>query len=336
MESCFDVKKYLQIQKEKILERTSMFDKLYLEFGGKLLDDQHAARCIPGFEPDLKIRLLETMKDNAEVILCISARAIAKKKERADYGITYDEELILEAKALQERGIVVSSILITLFEGQEEAKEFAKRIEEMNLVPNIYFHSPTKGYPTEVETIVSDEGYGANPYIKTTRPLVIVTAPGPCSGKMATALSQLYHESKRGVKAGYAKFETFPVWNMPLKHPLNLAYEAATADLGDVNMIDHFHLEHYGKVAVNYNRDLEIFPVLQRILTKITGEPIYYSPTDMGVNMVGFCITNDEGVREASIKEIERRCDKAFFQSDKEVWEKCKILLDEVTYEESK
>lgn len=328
----FDADKYLKIQSEKILERTNIFDKLYLEFGGKLLDDQHAARCIPGFEPDLKIRLLETLKDKAEVILCISARAIAQGKERADYHMTYDRELILEAEALKAREIEVSAVVITLYEGQPEAKEFAETLKRLEVAPQVYLHSPTKGYPTDVDAIVSDEGYGKNAFVRTSRPLVIVTAPGPCSGKMATALSQLYHEGKHGVKAGYAKFETFPVWSLPLKHPLNLAYEAATADLGDVNMIDHYHLDYYGETAVNYNRDLEIFPVLQRIITKIKGDPIYHSPTDMGVNMVGFCITDDQAVREASIAEIKRRYEKALVDgSPVEVVEKCKLLVDEVS-----
>lgn len=339
MKSCFDVEKYLKIQKEKILERTSMFDKLYLEFGGKLLDDQHAARCIPGFEPDLKIRLLKTMKDNAEVILCISAKAIANKKERADYGLTYDLELVSEILALRAMDIEVTAVVITLYQGEIEAKSFGEAIKKAKIVPQVYFHTPTEGYPTNVEKIVSEEGYGKNAFVKTTKPLVIVTAPGPCSGKMATALSQLYHENKNGIKAGYAKFETFPVWNMPLKHPLNLAYEAATADLGDVNMIDHYHLEHYGVKAVNYNRDLEIFPVLQKILTKIMGKPVYYSPTDMGVNMVGSCITDDEGVREASIAEIKRRYEKYLNSYEHghglDVLEKCKLLINEVENEEN-
>lgn len=326
----FDADKYLEIQSEKILERTKKFDKLYLEFGGKLLDDQHAARCISGFAPDLKIRLLEELKDEAEVVLCISARAIEAHKERADYGISYGEELINEIEALRARGIYVGSVVVTLYEGQESAKEFVQFLH--NYIDAVYYHGPTKGYPTDVDTIVSEEGYGQNPYIETTRDLVVVSAPGPCSGKMATALSQLYHEGQHGVKAGYAKFETFPVWNLPLKHPLNLAYEAATADLGDVNMIDHYHLEKHNVRAVNYNRDLEIFPVLQRILTKINGDPIYHSPTDMGVNMVGFCITDDQAVREASIAEIKRRYERALADgSPAEVVEKCKLLVDEVS-----
>lgn len=309
MINAFDEAKYLKLQRQKILERKDMFGKLYLEFGGKLLDDQHAARCIPGFAPDLKIRLLEELKDEAEVILCISARALQSHKERADYGISYGEELINEIKALKSRGVYVSSVVVTLYEGQQAADEYLPRVQEY--VHNVYTHTPTKGYPMDVDTIVSDEGYGQNPYIKTSRDLVVISAPGPCSGKMATALSQLYHESKRGVEAGYAKFETFPVWNLALKHPLNLAYEAATADLEDVNMIDHYHLAKYDSVATNYNRDLEIFPVLREILRRTTGKEVYYSPTDMGVNMVGFCITDDKLVREASVNEVERRYKRA-------------------------
>lgn len=333
MKSCFDTSKYLTIQREKILERTKMFGKLYLEFGGKLLDDQHAARCIPGFAPDLKIRLLEELKDEAEVILCISARAIESNKERADYGISYREELVNEIEELRKRGIYVGSVVVTLYEGQESAKEFVDHLHKF--IDAVYYHCPTKGYPTDVDTIVSDEGYGQNPYIETSRNLVVISAPGPCSGKMATALSQLYHESKYGVDAGYAKFETFPVWNLPLKHPLNLAYEAATADLDDVNMIDHYHLDNYGVVATNYNRDLEIFPVLKEILSRITGKDVYHSPTDMGVNMVGFCITDDKEVREASKKEIERRYKRALTdyvsgKVGKAVVDRTKLLLQEV------
>lgn len=332
--SCFDENKYLTIQREKILERTKLFGKLYLEFGGKLLDDQHAARCIPGFAPDLKVRLLEELKDEAEVILCISARALQSHKERADYGISYGDELIREIEALRDRGIYVGSVVVTLYEGQPEADQFITKVNDY--IGNVYTHTPTKGYPTDVDTIVSEEGYGKNPYIPTTRNLVVISAPGPCSGKMATALSQLYHESKNGVNAGYAKFETFPVWNLPIKHPLNLAYEAATADLDDVNMIDHYHLEKYGVAVTNYNRDLEVFPVLREILHHITGKDIYHSPTDMGVNMVGFCITDDDAVREASKKEIERRYKRALEDyvqgkvSD-EVVQRTKLLLQEVS-----
>lgn len=333
--SSFDVGKYLSLQRSMILERAKMFDKLYLEFGGKLLDDQHAARCIPGFEPDIKIRLLEELKDDAEVVLCISARALSSHKERADYKITYGEELVREVEALRGRGVTVDSVVVTLYEGQEEAKRFAEALPQHNLT--VYFHTPTKGYPEDVATIASDEGYGANPFIRTTKKIIAISAPGPCSGKMATALSQLYHESKNGTNAGYAKFETFPVWNLPVDHPLNIAYESATADLGDVNMEDYFYAQYnHNSHATNYNRDLEIFPVLKEILHRITGKDIYHSPTDMGVNMVGFCITDDKAVREASIKEILRRyakasadysdgkCDKATLDRTRELYKKVK------------
>ena len=243
MKKCFDAEKYLKIQKKKINQRIKVFDKLYIEFGGKLIDDQHAARTLPGFLPDLKIRLLQEFKDDAEVILCINANAIEKSKIRADHMISYETEVLRLIEFLRSKNIYVSSVVITLFDGQKKAKDFANRLKDYKV--KTYFHTFTKGYPTDVDTIVSDEGYGANPYIKTTKPLVIVSAPGPCSGKLATSLSQLYHEYKHGVNAGYAKFETFPVWSLPLKHPVNVAYEAATADLGDINMIDHFHLDKY-------------------------------------------------------------------------------------------
>ena len=330
---CFDAEKYLKIQKKKIKQRIGMFDKLYLEFGGKLIDDQHAARTLPGFLPDLKIRLLQEFKDEAEVILCINANAIEKSKIRADHMISYETEVLRLIEFLRSRGIYVSSVVITLYDGQKKATDFAEKLKDYNV--KTYFHSFTKGYPTDVDTIVSDEGYGANPYIKTTRKLVIVSAPGPCSGKLATALSQLYHESKKGVKAGYAKFETFPVWALPLKHPVNVAYEAATADLGDVNMIDHFHLEKYGTTAVNYNRDLETFPVLKEILNRITGKVVYYSPTDMGVNVIGECITDDKAVQRAALDEIIRRYYRALTDLkkglvEKEVPERIKLLMNEL------
>ena len=302
---CFDADKYLKIQKKKIKNRIGMFDKLYLEFGGKLIDDQHAARTLPGFLPDLKIRLLQEFKDEAEVILCINANAIEKSKIRADHMISYETEILRLIEFLRAKGIYVSSVVITLFDGQKKAKDFAEKLKDYNV--KTYFHTFTKGYPTDVDTIVSDEGYGANPYIETTKKLIVVSAPGPCSGKLATSLSQLYHEFKRGVNAGYAKFETFPVWSLPLKHPVNVAYEAATADLNDKNMIDYFHLEKYGVPAVNYNRDLETFPVLKEILTRITGKTVYYSPTDMGVNVIGECITDDKAVQKAAKDEIIRR-----------------------------
>ena len=335
---CFDAKKYLKIQKQKIKQRIKMFDKLYLEFGGKLIDDQHAARTLPGFLPDLKIKLLQEFKNEAEVILCINAGAIEKSKIRADHMISYETEVLRLIEFLRSKGIYVSSVVITLFEGQKKAKDFAKRLEDYHV--KTYFHTFTKGYPTDVNTIVSDEGYGANPFIETTRPLVVVSAPGPCSGKLATSLSQLYHESKRGVHAGYAKFETFPVWSLPLKHPVNIAYEAATADLNDKNMIDYFHLEKYGTMAVNYNRDLETFPVLKEILMRITGKTIYYSPTDMGVNVIGECITDDLAARQAAKDEIVRRYYRALVDLKKgavtpEVPERIKLLMNELSISEN-
>ncbi len=337
MKKCFDAEKYLKIQKKKIKERIKMFDKLYLEFGGKLIDDQHAARTLPGFLPDLKIRLLQEFKDDAEVILCINANAIEKSKIRADHMISYETEVLRLIEFLRSKGITVSSVVITLFEGQKKAQDFARKLEDYHVKP--YFHTFTKGYPTDVDTIVSEEGYGANPYIETTKPLVVVSAPGPCSGKLATALSQLYHESKRGKKVGYAKFETFPVWDLPLKHPVNIAYEAATADLGDINMIDYFHLEKYGVPAVNYNRDLETFPVLKEILTRINGESVYFSPTDMGVNVIGKCITDDKAVQRAAKDEIVRRYYRALVDFkkgavDEVVPERIKLLMNELDISE--
>lgn len=335
---CFDAEKYLKIQKKIIKQRIKMFDKLYLEFGGKLIDDQHAARTLPGFLPDLKIRLLQEFKDDAEVILCINAGAIEKSKIRADHMISYETEVLRLIEFLRLKGIFVSSVVITLYNGQKKAADFAKKLEDYDV--KTYFHTFTKGYPTDVDTIVSDEGYGANPFIKTTKPLVVVSAPGPCSGKLATALSQLYHESKNGVNAGYAKFETFPVWSLPLKHPVNVAYEAATADLGDVNMIDHFHLEKYGTTAINYNRDLETFPVLKEILHRITGKDIYFSPTDMGVNVIGQCITDDKAIQRAAKDEIIRRYYRALADLKKglvgpEVPERIKLLMNELNISEN-
>lgn len=311
MKKGFDNKKYLKLQTENILKRIEQFDnKLYIEFGGKLFDDLHASRVLPGFEPDAKVQILKKLKNKSEIIFVISAADIERNKIRADFSISYDMDVLRQIDCLREEGLTVSGVVITLFNEQPSAKTFANRLINRN--EKVYFHRFTKGYPTDIETIVSDEGYGANPYIETTKPLVIVTAPGPGSGKMATCLSQLYHEYKRGVKAGYAKFETFPVWNLPLNHPVNIAYEAATADLNDMNMIDSFHLSAYKETAVNYNRDLQVFPVVRNILHKITGnDKIYQSPTDMGVNMVGFAISNDEIVRKASIDEIVRRYYKA-------------------------
>ncbi|MBQ3348499.1 DUF1846 domain-containing protein [Candidatus Saccharibacteria bacterium] len=338
MKKCFDAEKYLKIQKKKILKRIAMFDKLYLEFGGKLIDDQHAARTLPGFMPDLKIKLLQEFKDDAEVILCINANAIENSKIRADHMISYETEVLRLIEFLRSKGIYVSSVVITLYDGQKKATDFAEKLKDYNVA--VYFHKFTKGYPTDVDTIVSDEGYGANPFIKTTKPLVVISAPGPCSGKLATALSQLYHEYKNGTSAGYAKFETFPVWSLPLKHPVNVAYEAATADLGDINMVDHFHLEKYGVTAVNYNRDLETFPVLKEILHRITGEDIYFSPTDMGVNVIGECITDDKAVQKAAKDEIIRRYYRALADvkkgtTTKDVPERIKMLMNELDISEN-
>ena len=305
MKQGFDSELYLKIQSEKIEERINMFDKLYLEFGGKIFDDFHAARVLPGFESNAKIKLLEKLKDITEVIFCINADDIEKNKIRADYGISYELELIRLIEKLQNLGISINSVVITLYKGQTSVEHLINLLNARNV--KSYIHKPTKGYPNDIETIVSEEGYGKNPYIETTKKLVVVTAPGPNSGKLGTCLSQLYHENKNGVKAGYAKFETFPVWNLNLMHPVNIAYEAATADLEDVNMIDSFHLEAYGENAVNYNRDISTFPILKNILTKITGKEIYKSPTDMGVNMIKQCIIDDEIVRKAAEAEIIRR-----------------------------
>lgn len=302
----FDNDKYLKLQSEKIKERIDYFGgKLYLEFGGKLFDDYHASRVLPGFKPDSKINMLEKIKDEAEIVIVISAEDIAKNKVRGDLGITYDVDVLRLIDAFRGYGLYVGSICLTQFASQPSAITYQKKLESLGM--KVYRHYPIPGYPSNIPLIVSDDGYGKNEYIETTRRLVVITAPGPGSGKMATCLSQLYHEYKRGIKAGYAKFETFPVWNLPLKHPVNLAYEAATADLKDVNMIDPFHLEAYGKTAINYNRDVEIFPVLNAIFEKIMGESPYKSPTDMGVNMDGFCIIDDDAVCNASKQEIIRR-----------------------------
>ena len=302
----FDNAKYLEMQSAKILERISAFgDKLYLEFGGKLFDDNHASRVLPGFEPDSKIKMLSQLKDKVEILITINAYHIQKNKTRSDLGITYETEVLRLIDVFRNIGFYVGSVVLTCFESQPSAVAFEKKLDSLGI--KVYKHYPIEGYPSEVEKIVSDEGYGKNDYVVTTRPLVVVTAPGPCSGKMATCLSQLYHEHKHGVKAGYAKFETFPIWNLPLNHPVNIAYEAATADLNDMNMIDPFHLEAYGQMTVNYNRDIEIFPVLSAMMTKIMGTSIYKSPTDMGVNMVGNCIIDDEVTRNAAKEEILRR-----------------------------
>ena len=302
----FDNDKYLSMQSEHIKERISQFDnKLYLEFGGKLFDDYHASRVLPGFAPDSKLKMLEQLSDHAEIVIVISAGDIEKNKVRGDLGITYDLDVLRLMDAFKDRGFFVGSVVITQFSGQAGAMAFKTKLENLGI--RVYLHYPIAGYPSNIPFIVSDEGYGKNEYIETSRPLVVITAPGPGSGKMATCLSQLYHEHKRGIHAGYAKFETFPIWNIPLKHPVNLAYEAATADLNDVNMIDPFHLEAYGETTVNYNRDVEIFPVLSAIFERIFGKCPYQSPTDMGVNMAGNCIIDDEACREASRQEIIRR-----------------------------
>lgn len=302
----FDNEKYLRTQSEHIMERISKFgDKLYLEFGGKLYDDNHASRVLPGFEPDSKLRMLMKLSDRVEIIIVINAADIEKNKIRGDLGITYDEDVFRLKRVFEDRGLYVGSVVMTHYTGQTAADAFRLRLEKHGI--KVYQHYIIDGYPSNVKKIISEEGFGKNDYIETTRPLVVVTAPGPGSGKMATCLSQLYHDNKRGIKAGYAKFETFPIWNIPLKHPINLAYEAATVDLDDVNMIDSFHLEAYGVSTVNYNRDIEIFPVLNAMFEAIYGESPYKSPTDMGVNMVGNCIVDDEVCREASNNEIIRR-----------------------------
>ena len=302
----FDNDKYLKIQSENIKKRIAQFgDKLYLEFGGKLFDDFHASRVLPGFQPDSKMKMLLRMKDDAEIIIVISAVDIEKNKIRSDLGITYDVDVLRLRDEFMAAGLSVNSVVITHYNGQSSAEAYRKRLEMMGI--KVYFHYTIEGYPNNVSLIDSEEGFGKNDYVETTKPLVVVTAPGPGSGKMAVCLSQLYQENKRGVKAGYAKFETFPIWNLPLTHPVNLAYEAATADLEDVNMIDPFHLEAYGKTAVNYNRDVEIFPVMNALFDDIYGDTPYKSPTDMGVNMIGFCISDDDICREASKQEIIRR-----------------------------
>ncbi|WP_302616136.1 DUF1846 domain-containing protein, partial [uncultured Muribaculum sp.] len=302
----FDNEKYLRIQSEHIKERIAQFgNKLYLELGGKLFDDYHASRVLPGFQPDSKLRMLSQLVDHAEIVIVISAIDIEKNKVRNDLGITYDMDVLRLREAFQNRGFLVSAVVITHYNRQSSADAFRQRLHRMGITT--YCHYTIEGYPTNVDLIDSEQGFGRNDYIETTRPLVIVTAPGPGSGKMAVCLSQLYNEHKRGVEAGYAKFETFPVWSLPLKHPVNIAYEAATADLNDVNMIDPFHLEAYGKTAINYNRDIEIFPVLNALFEGIYGENPYKSPTDMGVNMVGFCIDDDKICCDASRNEIIRR-----------------------------
>ncbi len=331
----FDNERYLKEQTSAILERVKRFNnKLYLEFGGKLLYDFHASRVLPGFDPNVKMRLLQQLKDKADIILCIYAGDIERKKVRADFGITYDTDALKLIDDLRDWGIDVLAVVITRYEDQPATKVFKNRLERQDI--HVYIHRYTKGYPTEVELIVSEEGYGANEYIETKHPLVVITGPGPGSGKLATCLSQLYHDNKNGIKAGYAKFETFPIWNLPLKHPVNVAYEAATADIQDYNQIDPFHLEAYGKTAVNYNRDVEIFPVLQKILGRITGNhSVYLSPTDMGVNRAGFGIMDDEAVKEAARQEIVRRafrykCEYLMGFVDKETVQRIELLMNEL------
>lgn len=302
----FDNDAYLKMQSENIIRRIAQFGgKLYLEFGGKLFDDFHASRVLPGFQPDSKIRMLSKLKDKAEIVIAINSNDIEKNKVRADLGITYDMDVLRLIDAFHDYGLYVGSVVLTRFSGQPSVLAYQKKLESLGI--RVYRHYPIEGYPSNIPYIVSDEGYGKNDYIETTRSLIVVTAPGPGSGKMATCLSQLYHDNKRGISSGYAKFETFPIWNIPLEHPVNLAYEAATADLNDVNMIDSFHLAAYGKSTVNYNRDIEIFPVLNTMFERILGQSPYKSPTDMGVNMAGCCIVDDEAVREASKEEILRR-----------------------------
>jgi uncharacterized protein (UPF0371 family) len=328
----FDNEKYIKEQSTEILKRVDRFNnKLYLEFGGKLLYDYHAARVLPGYDPNVKMRLIRELKDKADIILCIYAGDIERKKIRADFGITYDADALKLIDNLRTWGINILGVVITRFDEQPSAIIFKNKLERRG-VP-VYTHQFTKGYPTNVEMIVSDDGYGANAYIKTNKPLVIVTGPGPGSGKMATCLSQLYHDYKRGIKSGYAKFETFPIWNIPLKHPVNVAYEAATADIRDFNLIDPFHLDAYGEKSVNYNRDVEVFPILRRILEKIMGEATFYkSPTDMGVNRAGFAIINDEITQKAAKMEIIRRyfryrCEYAMGFSDKETVQRVELFM---------
>lgn len=337
MKQGFDNKKYIKIQSKKIKERFKLFDKLYLEVGGKLFDDYHASRVLPGFESDAKINMFKELKDDLEIIFCINANDIERNKTRAEFGITYDMEVMRLIDNLSNLGFSINSVVITLYNNQTSVDKFINKLNNHNI--KTYIHTFTKGYPSDVDTIVSEEGYGVNEYIETTKKLILVNAPGPGSGKLATCLSQLYHEHKRGINAGYAKFETFPVWNLPLKHPVNVAYEAATADLSDVNQIDSFHLEEYGITSVNYNRDLQTFPILKAILHRITGTDVYKSPTDMGVNMIKECIIDNNIIEEASKKEIVRRYyqEKVNYKTGlvtKEVPERIKLLMNELSINE--
>ncbi len=330
----FDNEKYLAEQTRAILRRVERFSKLYLEFGGKLLFDYHASRVLPGFDPNVKMRLLRELKGQADILLCINAGDIERKKVRADFGITYDSDALKLIDDLREWQLDIAAVIITRFEDQPSAAQFRTKLQRRGIA--VYTHGPTKGYPTDVDRIVSDAGYGANPYVETSKPLVVVTAPGPGSGKLATCLSQLYHEARHGAASGYAKFETFPIWNLPLKHPVNVAYEAATADLHDFNMIDSFHLEAHGQTAVNYNRDVEVFPVVRRILEKITASASpYASPTDMGVNRAGFAITDDAVVQEAARQEILRRSfrykvEYAMGMADSQTVQRSQLLMEEM------
>lgn len=331
----FDHEKYLKEQTGFILERVEKFNnKLYLEFGGKLFYDYHASRVLPGFDANAKVKLLSQLKDKAEIIICVYAGAIESNKIRADFGITYDIDVMRLIDDLRSWDLDINSVVITRYNGQHSADIFRQKLERRGI--KTYTHRYTLGYPTDADLIVSDDGYGANPYIETTKPLVVVAAPGPGSGKLATCLSQLYHEYKRGIKAGYSKFETFPIWNLPLKHPVNIAYEAATTDLNDKNMIDHFHLDYYGESTVNYNRDIEIFPVVKRIIEKITGEKsIYQSPTDMGVNRAGLAIIDDEACKDAARQEIVRRyfiarCEYKKGFADEETPNRNKLIMNEL------
>ncbi len=330
----FDNDKYISLQSQKIRDRIKQFGgKLYMEFGGKLFDDFHAARVLPGFKPDSKVKMLMQLKDQAEIIIVISADAIEKNKRRGDLGITYDLDTLRLIDAFRGIGLFVGSVVITCYRGQSAADAFEKRLSTLGV--KVYRHYPIDDYPSNIPLIVSDEGFGKNDYIETSRSLVVITAPGPGSGKMATCLSQLYHENKRGITAGYAKFETFPIWNIPLKHPVNLAYEAATADLNDVNMIDSYHLEAYGETTVNYNRDIEIFPVLNAMMERIMGKSPYKSPTDMGVNMAGYCIFDDDAVCEASKQEVIRRyfstcCGVRQGTADKQEVSKLELLMGQL------
>ncbi|MDI6739382.1 MAG: DUF1846 domain-containing protein [Candidatus Edwardsbacteria bacterium] len=334
MQIGFDNDKYLREQTAAIRERVAKFgNKLYLEFGGKLIYDYHAARVLPGFHPNVKMQLLQQLRDQADILLCIYAGDIERRKIRADFGITYDVDAMKLIDDLKVNGLSVTAVVITRFDNQPAATIFKNKLEHRCLT--VHTHRYTRGYPTDVDTVVSDEGYGANQYVATSKPLVVVTGPGPGSGKLATCLSQMYHDHRRGVRSGYAKFETFPIWNIPLKHPVNVAYEAATADIRDCNLIDPFHLEAYGQTAVNYNRDVEVFPVLRRILVRIMGDSLYKSPTDMGVNCAGFGIVDDQAVQEAARQELIRRyfryrCEHVMGFVDKDTIQRVELLMDDL------